>query len=311
MLDKVITAVAFARVIIGFLFITRVTIVCRLITKISGGLDERVVVGLTVNDIILPCHDPLTIFPSPIGAVRCRIGEDIFLLIAVIGIEIFVVASRGVLRIEHLKMGRCYRLFLSLFFAYPLAVDLIISLAALYVILVIIAFFARFHYVAIVVDIAVDAGFCAIGSCCGQRLGRGAYKLVILKVRTPFIIKLLACGVGNTFLAPYYLAAAVILVIDVGNNIGGIDGHFGVFVYLVGLGVIRLFNVSVVEIGVNHMLSVKAILIFVPLGHLALVVKLHLQVVVAIAYQQVGGYGYPFAVLQLFVYMFFGHGAFV
>ena len=54
---------------------------------------------------------------------------------------------------------------LFLFFAYPLAVYLIINLLAMFTVFVIIAFFARFYNVAIVVDLAVDAGSCAIGSC--------------------------------------------------------------------------------------------------------------------------------------------------
>ena len=135
-------------------------------------------------------------------------------------------------------------------------------------------------------------------------------KFEISEGRTPRVLKLFACGVGNIFLAPYYFAV-VILVADVGNNIVGVFGYLGVLFYLVGLGVKRLFDVSVVKIGVYHMLGVTALLIFVPLGHLSLVVKLHLQVVLAIAQHQVGGYGHPLAVLQLFVYCFFGHGAFV
>ena len=181
----------------------------------------------------------------------------------------------------------------------------------MFTVFVIIALFARFHYVTIVVDLAVDAGLCAIGSCCGQRLCRGGIHNKLLGVGVPYVDDLLACGVGNVFLAPYYLAAGAILVVDVGDNIVGIFGYFGVFVYLVGIGVKRLFNVSVVEIGVNHMLGVKPILIFVPLGHLTLGVKLHLHVVGAIANHQVRDHGYPLAVLPLFVDSFFGHGAFV
>ena len=59
------------------------------------------------------------------------------------------------------------------------------------------------------------------------------------------------------------------------------------------------------------MLGVKPILIFVPLGHLALGVKLHLHVVGTITDHKVRGHGYPLAALPLFVDLCFGHDTFV
>ena len=59
------------------------------------------------------------------------------------------------------------------------------------------------------------------------------------------------------------------------------------------------------------MLGVKPILILVPLGHLALGVKLHLHVVGAITDHKVSGYSYPLAALPLFVDFCIRHGAII
>ena len=136
-------------------------IVGALIIDISVGLRERVGIGLAESGSLLEVHRPLTVFPSPLSAVWKH--SIILLVVDVAGVEIFVVAGNGVLHLKCLKQGHFYSLLLTLVFAYPLAVNLCIRLVTGYAIIAIIDVFARFNNVAVVVDLAVDGGFCAVG----------------------------------------------------------------------------------------------------------------------------------------------------